>query len=97
MPRIGKITVDIEYCVPCGYQNLAAWAVSEFFQAGGTDVALSLTPGDAGVFKVKFGDELVWDKKAMGGKSPDIAQMKELKAKLKNKLEAIKQTAVAAG
>ena len=93
MSKFGKIQVDIEYCVPCGYQNLAAWAVSEMFQAGGTDVALSLTPGDGGVFKIKFGDELVWDKKAMGGKSPDIAQMKEIKAKLKNKLEALKQPA----
>jgi selenoprotein W-related protein len=93
MSKFGKIQVDIEYCVPCGYQNLAAWAVSEMFQAGGTDVALSLTPGDGGVFKIKFGDELVWDKKAMGGKSPDIAQMKEIKAKLRNKLEALKQPA----
>ena len=91
MSKIGKITVDIEYCVPCGYQNLAAWAVSEMFQAGGTDVALSLTPGEAGVFTIKYGDEVVWDKKAMGNKSPDIAQMKELKAALKNKLEALKQ------
>ena len=91
MSKFGKIQVDIEYCVPCGYQNLAAWAVSEMFQAGGTDVALSLTPGDGGVFKIKFGDELVWDKKAMGGKSPDIAQMKEIKANLRNKLEALKQ------
>ena len=34
MSEIGKALVDIEYCVPCGYGNLASWAVSEMFAAG---------------------------------------------------------------
>ncbi len=41
---MAKIDIDIEYCVPCGYQNLAAWTVSEMFAAAGTDAAIGLTP-----------------------------------------------------
>ena len=52
MADIGKVHIDIEYCVPCGYGNLASWAVSEMFAAGGTDAAIQLTPGKGGVFKI---------------------------------------------
>ena len=47
-----KMEAEIEYCVPCGYANLAAWMTSELFQAAGTAIAISLKPGTAGAFKV---------------------------------------------
>ena len=34
-----KMEAEIEYCVPCGYANLAAWMTSELFQAAGTAIA----------------------------------------------------------
>ena len=37
-----KMEAEIEYCVPCGYANLAAWMTSELFQAAGTAIAISL-------------------------------------------------------
>ena len=41
--------------------------VSEFFAAGGGDVAISLIPGDAGVLTVEIDGEMVFDKKTEGG------------------------------
>lgn len=91
-----KAEVEIEYCVPCGYGNLAAWAVSEVFAAGGPAVAIKLKPGNKGVFIIAMDGEILFDKKGRNnGKSPDIAQMKEIKATIKNRLEA--KVAVAAG
>ena len=40
MAKFGSVSVDIKYCVPCGYGNLASWALSEMFAAGGPDVEI---------------------------------------------------------
>ena len=61
-----KIEAEIEYCVPCGYANLAAWMTSELFQAAGSDIAISLKPGTAGAFKITVDNEVLWDKKKQG-------------------------------
>ena len=49
-----KMEAEIEYCVPCGYANLAAWMTSELFQAAGTALAISLgSPSLAeGIFEI---------------------------------------------
>ncbi len=83
-----KMEAEIEYCVPCGYANLAAWMTSELFQAAGTALAISLKPGAAGAFKITVDDEVLWDKKAQG-KSPDIMEAKDIKAKVAKKLESL--------
>ena len=83
-----KIEAEIEYCVPCGYANLAAWMTSELFQAAGTAIAISLKPGTAGAFKITVDNEVLWDKKKQG-KSPDIMEAKEIKAKVANMLKAL--------
>ena len=81
-----QLEAEIEYCVPCGYANLAAYMASELFQAAGPAIAISLKPGTAGVFTVKVNGETLWDKKAMG-KSPHIMEVKELKAKVAGMLK----------
>ncbi len=83
-----KMEAEIEYCVPCGYANLAAWMTSELFQAAGTALAISLKPGAAGAFKITVDDEVLWDKKVQG-KSPDIMEAKDIKAKVAKKLESL--------
>ena len=70
MAKFGKVLVDIEYCVPCGYQNLASWAVSEMFAAGGTEAAIQLTPGDGGVFKISVDGDVWYDKRDFDGRTP---------------------------
>ncbi|MWV64165.1 SelT/SelW/SelH family protein [Halorubrum sp. JWXQ-INN 858] len=55
--------VEVEYCVPCGMLNRAqdvAGAVLEQFGEGIDEVAL--VTGDDGVFVVRAGDEVVFDK-----------------------------------
>jgi len=55
--------VEVEYCVPCGMLNRAqdvAGAVLEQFGEGVDEVAL--VTGDDGVFVVRAGDEVVFDK-----------------------------------
>jgi selenoprotein W-related protein len=86
MDKQWKIEAEIEYCVPCGYANLAAYMASELFQAAGTAIAISLKPGVAGAFKVTVDGQTLWDKKAQG-KSPHIMEVKELKAKVANMLK----------
>ena len=93
MADIGKVQIDIEYCVPCGYGNLASWAVSEMFAAGGTDAAIQLTPGKGGVFKITVDGNVWYDKKTSGG-TPEIHDMKDLKARLKSRLESLAPAAV---
>ena len=82
-----KMEADIEYCVPCGYANLAAYMAAELFQAAGPALAISLTPGHSGAFKVTVDGEVLWDKQAQG-KSPHIMEVKELKAKVANMIES---------
>lgn len=78
-----KMEAEIEYCVPCGYANLAANMVSELFQAAGPALAISLKPGHSGAFKVTVDGRVLWDKKAEG-RSPHIMEVKDIKAKVAN-------------
>lgn len=88
-----KMEAEIEYCVPCGYANLAAYMATELFQAGGPALAISLKPGAAGVFKVTVDGRVLWDKKEKGA-SPHIMEVKELKAQVANMInsDAVIQT-----
>lgn len=87
MSQHWKMEAEIEYCVPCGYANLAAYMASELFQAAGPALAISLVPGHSGAFKVTVDGEVLWDKQAQG-KSPHIMEVKELKAKVANMIES---------
>ena len=62
--------------------------VSEFFSAGGTDVAVGLVPGEAGVLTVTVDGETIFDKKAEGG-HPNLDRIKQMKAHIKQKVEAL--------
>jgi predicted Rdx family selenoprotein len=68
-----KMEAEIEYCVPCGYANLAANMVSE--------------PGHSGAFKVTVDGRVLWDKKE-SGRSPHIMEVKDLKATVANMIES---------
>ncbi len=89
MSEIGKSLVDIEYCVPCGYGNLASWTVSEMFAAGGTDLAIQVTPGDKGIFTITVDGEVWYDKRDHDNRTPEIHDMKDLKARMKEHLAAV--------
>ena len=61
---------------------------SEFFAEGGSDVAISLTPGENGVLQVRLDGEMIFDKKAEGDKHADLPRVKDMRAAIREKLAA---------
>ena len=82
-----KMEAEIEYCVPCGYANLAAYMTSELFQAAGPALAIALKPGHSGAYKVVVDGQTLWDKKEEG-RSPHIMEVKDIKARVANMIES---------
>ena len=66
---------------------MAFWMGSEPYVAGGSQVAVKLTPGKGGVFKVTLNGEVVWDK-AEQGRYPALPDAREIKTKVANMVEA---------
>ena len=58
---------------------------TEFFATGGTDVAISLTPGDNGVLTEHVDGDKIFDKTEEGS-HPNLDRVKELKAIVKERL-----------
>lgn len=65
---------------------MAFWMGSEIYSVGTSNVAVTLTPGVAGVFKVTLNDEVVYDKSETG-RYPTLPDSKEIKAKVASILE----------
>ena len=61
---------------------------SELFAAGVSHIAITLTPGHGGVFKVTLTDEVVFDKNELG-RYPTLPDAKELKAKVINMIATV--------
>ena len=62
---------------------------NEFFRAYGPDAAISLTPGANGRLEVYLDGEKIFDRKEEDGKYPDLKRVRELKAQIQEKLDAI--------
>jgi len=61
------VTVDIEYCVPCGLLDPAVNTQRELLEEFGRDLdGVRLRTGHGGVFRVSVDDELVFDKDEHG-------------------------------
>ncbi|MEU3930866.1 SelT/SelW/SelH family protein [Streptomyces sp. NPDC029044] len=63
--------VEIEYCTQCRWLPRAAWLAQELlttFEAELTELALK--PGTGGVFVVRVGGEVVWDRREQGFPEP---------------------------
>jgi selenoprotein W-related protein len=56
-------TVDIEYCVPCGFLNRAEDIQHALLSQFGEELdSVTLVTGDHGVLRVDVDGEPVWDK-----------------------------------
>jgi len=56
-------TVEIEYCVPCGFRERAMDLTRAILNACEREIdELSLVMGDHGVFRVHVNEEVVYDK-----------------------------------
>ena len=61
---------------------------SELFAAGGSHIAITLTPGQGGVFKVTLNGEVAFDKNELG-RYPTLPDAKEMKAKVINMIAVV--------
>jgi predicted Rdx family selenoprotein len=61
---------------------------TEFFSAGGGDVAITITPGVAGILQVFVDGDKIYDKKEEDNQTPHLNRVKELKAIVKDRLGA---------
>ncbi len=63
---------------------------SEFFAECGNDIAIKITPGVGGIFQVFADGERIYDKNGEeNGVFPNLPIVKELRAVLREKLQAI--------
>ena len=63
---------------------------SEFYAECGNDIAIKITPGDGGIFQVFADGERIYDKNGEeNGVFPNLPRVKELRAVLSEKLQAI--------
>ena len=62
---------------------------NEFFRAYGPDAAISLTPGANGRLEVYLDGVKIFDRKEEDGKYPDLKRVRELKARIQEKLDSV--------
>ena len=69
---MSDVDVEIEYCVPCGFLDRASDLQYLLLRTFGQQLdRVSLCTGDDGVFQVRVGDEVVYDKFEDGRYDPD--------------------------
>lgn len=74
----GDRLVSIAYCTQCNWLLRAGWMAQELLQTFGKDLAgVTLVPGTGGIFEVRLGGQLLWERRRDGG-FPDIRQLKQL-------------------
>jgi selenoprotein W-related protein len=73
-----KPAVTIAYCTRCNWLMRSAWMAQELLSTFPDDLgAVTLLPGTGGIFEVRLGAELLWERKRDGG-FPDIVALKRL-------------------
>lgn len=73
-----KASITIEYCVGCRFIVRASWVAQELlFTFGERLEAVALKPGNSGVFRVFFNDELLFDRKTEE-RFPDPRELRAL-------------------
>ena len=68
--------LEIEYCTQCRWLLRAAWLAQEMLVTFQNELAaVTLVPGDGGVFDVRLDGETLASRRADGG-FPDLADLK---------------------
>jgi selenoprotein W-related protein len=69
--------VEVEYCTQCQWLPRAAWLAQELLGTFGTTLGeLALVPGTGGVFVVRVGGEVVWDRREDGFPEPSAVKQR---------------------
>ena len=61
---------------------------NELFAEGGKDVAITMTPGVAGILQVFLDGEKIFDRADEDGEYPGLPRVKQMRAVLKEKIAA---------
>lgn len=76
--NISKPRVSIEYCPKCRWMMRAAWMGQELLTTFENEIGeLALIPSGVGIFTVKAGDVVVWDRKEQK-RFPEMKELKQL-------------------
>ena len=79
----GKAHVTITFCTRCNWLLRSAWMAQELITTFPDDLgAVTLVPGTGGIFEIRLGEALIWERKRDGG-FPDLAI---LKARLRDQI-----------
>jgi len=63
--------------------------VNEFVAEGGKDVSIDVKPGVGGVLQVFVDGDKIYDKAEEGGQTPHLNRVKELRAVVRSRLDAL--------
>ncbi|PRD43458.1 hypothetical protein C5748_11230 [Phyllobacterium phragmitis] len=73
-----KPRITITYCTQCSWLLRAAWMAQELLSTFGQDIGeVALIPGTGGIFEIRVGEELIWERKRDGG-FPEAKVLKQL-------------------
>lgn len=73
-----KPRVEITYCTGCRWLLRAAWMAQELLTTFQDELGeVALIPGSGGVFRIRIGEETIWDRHQQGG-FPEIKELKQL-------------------
>ena len=75
---MSRSMVTITYCTGCNWLLRSGWMAQELLSTFGEQLGgVTLVPGHGGIFEVRVGDDLVWERKRDGG-FPDVKALKQL-------------------
>jgi selenoprotein W-related protein len=74
---VAKPRVSIAYCTQCNWLLRSGWMAQELLSTFGDELGeVALIPGTGGIFEIRVGDALVWERKRDGG-FPDVKALKQ--------------------
>lgn len=76
--------ITITYCTGCNWLLRAGWMAQELLSTFGEDLAeVALIPGHGGIYEIRLGDTLLWERKRNGG----FPEPKEIKRRIRDVIE----------
>lgn len=70
--------VSITYCTQCNWLLRSAWMAQELLSTFATAIGgVTLVPGTGGIFEIRVGEDLIWERKRDGG-FPDVKALKQM-------------------
>ncbi len=79
-----KPRISITYCTQCNWLLRSGWMAQELLQTFGTDLGeVALIPGTGGIFEIRVGDAMIWERSQDGG----FPGPKELKQRVRDVID----------